>query len=978
MNKKIFGIFIMMLLITLATNIFVKPSIAEETFLEYESDMIEGTGNYFEVTNTSYLNITLCSSEEVHVTLKSYPKTITYTVESNCSANSTLITLTGFENNKTYYLYQDGNLICNYTTDDNGSYSYIQDLVNFHHVFIKETKSTIYIKPDGSVWADSLYPPCTIAKQGNTNEYWLTDNMGTQYQKPHLIIIQKSNMVLDGKGFYYNLNFNAFWGEAIILEHVDNVTIKNFSYIRAWGNTIWAQSCTNITIENITFKSIWDGILLQGTQNNPCDNSFIRNCTFPRNGRHCIHGQYAHHTKINNVICSNYPVTNGMDSGICMESCYTFLISNCTIENSMQDGIMVWKCHLTPYIINCTFINNSQYYAGQAIDIGLSSGVRVINNTITGHIYSQPSPYPSSVGIGLYNTGGPCRLICNNITNNDIGILIGNNGNHLIKANTLRDNSVGIQIHDSYPYSAGNNKIYLNNFVDNSIQYKEFQINPGAITNIWKHPDYCLGNYWSDYTGEDTNDDGVGDTNIPHPYIDQSNNYFQLDNYPLMDMTYLCKEKCPNCNNPPLADANGPYISDEGSMIIFNASGSSDPDNDPLQYRWDFNNDGTWDTSYSTNPVAQFTWYDEHSGTVVVEVYDGEFTNISTATVTVNNVAPTADLVNDGPVDEGSPVTVSFINQFDPGTSDSFVYSFDLDNDGVYDIVDQVDPFVSYTWFDNGVYTVNGMIKDNDGGYCEYFTEVTVDNVAPIITSLCLPVDPLAKGTPVDLTATFTDPGVLDTHTATIDWDDGNTTNGCITGSGGTYNVFSSWTYNEAGVYTITLTVEDDDGGNDTEQFLYVVVYDPSAGFVTGGGWIDSPEGAYKPDINITGRANFGFVSKYKQGQSTPTGNTEFNFKVADLNFHSKNYDWLVIAGAKAMYKGTGTINNEGSYKFILSAIDEDITPSTDTDMFRIKIWEEDELGNEIIIYDNNIVDDGFDSDPETEISGGNIVIHKT
>jgi hypothetical protein len=175
-------------------------------------------------------------------------------------------------------------------------------------------------------------------------------------------------------------------------------------------------------------------------------------------------------------------------------------------------------------------------------------------------------------------------------------------------------------------------------------------------------------------------------------------------------------------------------------------------------------------------------------------------------------------------------------------------------------------------------------------------------------------------------------------------------------------------------VYTITLTVEDDDGGRDTEIFQYVVVYDPNAGFVTGGGWIMSPEGAFTPDPNLTGKANFGFVSKYKKGQSTPSGNTEFNFKVADMNFHSKDYDWLVIANAKAMYKGTGTINGDGNYGFILSAIDEDFTSSTDVDLFRIKIWDKD--NNDMVIYDNQLGDDD-DADPSFEISNGQIKIHE-
>ena len=189
----------------------------------------------------------------------------------------------------------------------------------------------------------------------------------------------------------------------------------------------------------------------------------------------------------------------------------------------------------------------------------------------------------------------------------------------------------------------------------------------------------------------------------------------------------------------------------------------------------------------------------------------------------------------------------------------------------------------------------------------------------------------------------------------------------------GSGTISGTHTYNEAGVYTITLTVEDDDGGIDLEIFQYVVVYDPEGGFVTGGGWINSPEGAYAVDPMLTGKASFGFVSKYKNGQTTPTGNTQFQFKAGDLNFHSSNYDWLVIAGHKAIYKGTGTINGEGNYGFMISAIDEELTPSTEVDMFRIKIW--DKYDN-VVVYDNQM-GDADDGDPTTAIQSGSIVIHK-
>ena len=113
----------------------------------------------------------------------------------------------------------------------------------------------------------------------------------------------------------------------------------------------------------------------------------------------------------------------------------------------------------------------------------------------------------------------------------------------------------------------------------------------------------------------------------------------------------------------------------------------------------------------------------------------------------------------------------------------------------------------------------------------------------------------------------------------------------------------------------------------------------------------------------IGGKANFGFVSKYKKGATAPTGNTEFQFKAAELNFHSSSYDWLVVNqnGTNAQFKGSGTINGEGDYRFMLWAGD-------DPDTFRIRIWEEDEIsGVETDVYDN-----GFNQG----IGGGSIVIH--
>jgi parallel beta-helix repeat protein len=95
---------------------------------------------------------------------------------------------------------------------------------------------------------------------------------------------------------------------------------------------------------------------------------------------------------------------------------------------------------------------------------------------------------------------------------------------------------------------------------------------------------------------------------------------------------------------PPVAQANGPYFVKEGSPITLDASGSYDPDGDTLQYRWDLNNDGIWDSGWSSSPYLDCTWGDDYSGEVTVEVSDGQFTDTDTATIIVNNVAPMVEL----------------------------------------------------------------------------------------------------------------------------------------------------------------------------------------------------------------------------------------------------------------------------------------------------------------------------------------------
>ncbi|RAI91695.1 T9SS type A sorting domain-containing protein, partial [Algoriphagus yeomjeoni] len=179
-----------------------------------------------------------------------------------------------------------------------------------------------------------------------------------------------------------------------------------------------------------------------------------------------------------------------------------------------------------------------------------------------------------------------------------------------------------------------------------------------------------------------------------------------------------------------------------------------------------------------------------------------------------------------------------------------------------------------------------------------------------------------------------------------------------------------------ADLYAVTAQA----GGCTESEEVFLPVYDPAGGFVTGGGWIDSPPLAMTGDkANVVGKANFGFNAKYKTGKNNTNevdGNTNFQFKAGDLHFSSATHDdmQLVISGAKATYTGTGTVNGAGDHKFRVIAIDGDLSGGGGVDKFRIMIWENN--SSSTLLYDNKrgVSESGDDA---TEIGGGSIVIHK-
>ncbi|HJU65658.1 MAG TPA: hypothetical protein VJ596_08265 [Gemmatimonadaceae bacterium] len=460
-------------------------------------------------------------------------------------------------------------------------------------------------------------------------------------------------------------------------------------------------------------------------------------------------------------------------------------------------------------------------------------------------------------------------------------------------------------------------------------------------------------------------------------------------------------------NANPTASAGGPYSGSEGTPVQLAGSGDDPGDNDDhprLTYAWTVNTAGidaggqcTFDDA--TKRDAKVTCTDDSNGgtfelTLVVSDDDGATSTAAVATLGLANAIPTANAGGPYSGDEGSAIQLGGSGD-DPGNNDDaqLTYLWTVSTTGIdaggscaFDDVTKPDAKVTCTDDSGGgAFQLQLVVSDDDGATSAAATvNLTVTNAPPAVATLVL--DPPSDGHVYPLSgqpaveATFTDAGANDAHSCRFEVKDevlGTMTTQTAAASGG--QCVGGLNAPAAGLYTVRVTVTDDDLAWNAASFpsggLLIVIYDPSAGFVTGGGWIDSPPGAcrFAACTGTTGgKATFGFVSKYiaQKDKAAPvlTGNTEFNFHAGNLSFKSSSYEWLVVNGnsGRAQYKGEGAINGVSNYGFVLTAYDGS------PDSFRIKIWN---LGTGLVVYDNQI-NEPDNSTLATSLGGGSIIIH--
>ena len=180
--------------------------------------------------------------------------------------------------------------------------------------------------------------------------------------------------------------------------------------------------------------------------------------------------------------------------------------------------------------------------------------------------------------------------------------------------------------------------------------------------------------------------------------------------------------------------------------------------------------------------------------------------------VDVSNVAPTAHLVCGARCLEGSTSYLAFRQPYDPSAADTaagFTYSYDFNNDGTYEIVNSTSPVavVPASYLVNGpsIRMCRARIMDKDGGSTAYTVALLVLNAPP--TVVAGPNTTAGAGQPFAATGYFTDPGVNDTHTATVDYGDGNGPQLLALTANRTFTLGN--TYTQPGTYKITVRVVD-------------------------------------------------------------------------------------------------------------------------------------------------------------------------
>jgi PKD domain len=275
-------------------------------------------------------------------------------------------------------------------------------------------------------------------------------------------------------------------------------------------------------------------------------------------------------------------------------------------------------------------------------------------------------------------------------------------------------------------------------------------------------------------------------------------------------------------NSDPTATKNFASSVDEGAAFSLELTGGADPGtNDTLTYAFDCG-DGSGYGSAGPSASTSCLTTDNGVRSVKAKVIDDDagFSEY-TDSVTVRNVAPTIAISGASNVNEGSQYTLNLGAVTDPGADTVTAYLVHW-GDGSSDTYSSGGNKTHVYADGPNTYNITVDLTDEDDTFLDTANalSVTVDNVAPTITSL-VTGSAASCGSANSLTINFSDPaGAHDTYSASIDWGDGSTSSPANITAGHV----ASHTYASAGPHTATVTVSDEDGGTSASMTKSLVV----------------------------------------------------------------------------------------------------------------------------------------------------------